>query len=175
MIIQFEERLQSFQQSRETNQRAIQTLEAALKVYQSSALQPSPPQTPGSNAPTPTLSYILSELQDPITEIVRETIRPMLDQTRTETEHLVRQQNREVVERVWVRIELVLKVLATLTDRMDKDRSVAGSAPTNTVTVPPPVQISGSVGSVQQQLSLVEIAIQGRGQAGPSLSGWVPR
>jgi hypothetical protein len=92
----------------------------------------------------------------------------MLDQTRSETENLVKQQNREVVERVWLRIELVLKVLATLTDRMDKDRSVAGA------TVPP-VQVSGSVGSVQHQLPLVEIAIQGRGQAGPSLSGWVPR
>lgn len=68
----------------------------------------------------------------------------------------------------------MLKVLATLTDRMDKDRSVAGATATTTVTVPP-VQISGSVGSVQQQLSLVEIAIQGRGQAGPSLSGWAPR
>lgn len=164
-LIQFEERLKGFQQSRETNQRAIQTLEAALKVYQSSALQPSPPQTPGSNAATPTLSYILSELQDPITEIVRETIRPMLDQTRSETLNLVKQKNREVVERVWLRIELVLKVLATLADKVDKERSAASA------TVPP-LQVSGSV---QQQLPLVEIAIQGRGQAEPSLSGWVPR
>jgi hypothetical protein len=70
-------------------------LEAALKAYQSSASQPSPPATPSNEAVAPTSAYILSQLQEPILQVIRQHLQPMLAQSRIDTEALVRER------RIW--------------------------------------------------------------------------
>lgn len=76
----------------------------------------------------------------------------------------MKSKNKEIVEKVWQRMELVLKVLATLADRVDKEKERSAGVAT------PPAQAYDLVtapGSVQQQL-------QEQPQAGPSVSGWIP-
>ncbi|KAF9529467.1 hypothetical protein CPB83DRAFT_882892 [Crepidotus variabilis] len=120
-VIEFEERLKKFQESRDANQRTIQTLEAALKAYQTA---PSPPPTPPTQISLPTPEYILSGIQDQLIEAVRQSLQPMAEQYRKDVDDLVKANNKDVLEKVWPRMDLVMKLLATAADKLEIEQKM---------------------------------------------------
>ena len=139
LSIKVNDRLQSYIRQRESNVRTMETLEAALKAYLSSLSQPSPPSTPSDEAVAPTSAYILSQLEEPILQVIRQHIQPMLAQSRVDTETLVREKNTELVKKIWPRMESVSKLLVVVADKLDEENmptSPAAHAPTYPI---PPV------------------------------------
>jgi hypothetical protein len=67
----------------------------------------------------------MSQLEQPIIEMVRQHIQPMLAQSRMETEALVQERNKEIVRKVWPRMELLSRLLANVADKLDRENPLS--------------------------------------------------
>jgi hypothetical protein len=159
-LFKVNERLQGYVQQRESNVRTMQTLEAALKAYLSSVSHPSPPATPSEDV-APTSAYILSQLQEPILQAIRQHLQPMLTKTRIDTETLVRERNMEIVRKIWPRMELVSRLLVNVADKLDRESipmtPVTPAAPPSNVPIH---SLHPVPQSIQHQQALANLPIQ---------------
>lgn len=114
-----DERLEGYRQGREANLHKLQTLEAALQAYKASASQPSPPCTPIATSS----AYIMSSLEQPIIEMVRQHIEPMFAPSRMKIEALVQDKNQEIVSKVSPKLDLLARLLASVADKLDRQNT----------------------------------------------------
>ena len=113
------------------NTRKIETLKLAVKAYLS---------RPASPPPTPTIpppAFVLQVLEEPLTQAVRTTVQPLIEELRNDVEKLVKANNSELYSTVWEKLSHPLRVLELIRARvsgMALTTPAATSTPTTTVS-----------------------------------------
>ncbi|PPQ86937.1 hypothetical protein CVT25_009823, partial [Psilocybe cyanescens] len=117
-----EERMKEYNQIQEQNQATVNTLKQALEAYK--ATPPSPPLSPKN----PSTAYILSVIEERVTDSLRMTMKPYLEELRRDMEGSMSEKNREVYGVVWEKIAKSMKVMEKIKARIDSGVSGDGVA-----------------------------------------------
>ncbi|KJA24239.1 hypothetical protein HYPSUDRAFT_65728 [Hypholoma sublateritium FD-334 SS-4] len=119
-MLQLEERLQGYIATQKTTSATLDTLRTALKAY--TTRPPSPPMSPAPVA----APYLLETLREPLLDAVRNEMRPLVEQMRTNVEELVAEKNKLVFEATWTKLGQTLHVLMKIKDRLMENQNQAG-------------------------------------------------
>ena len=109
-----EKQFQDYVTEREKDRRTIEALQAALAAH--IAQPPSPPSSPR----IPTQSYVLDLIEEPLLDVVHTSVKPLIDDLRAEVEGMLRSQNTEIYETVWGKLSLTLRMVETISGRIEK-------------------------------------------------------
>lgn len=77
---------------------------------------PSPPRSPR----IPTQDYVLNLIEEPLLEVVHTSVKPLIDDLRTDVEDMLRNQNTEMYETLWGKLSLTLRMVSTISGRIEK-------------------------------------------------------
>jgi len=113
-ILQLERRFQNYVEEREKDRNAVEALKAALVAHV--AHPPSPPRSPR----IPTQDYILNFIEEPLLEVVHTNVKPLVDDLRSDVEHMLRNQNTELYETLWEKLSLTLRMVEAISGRIEK-------------------------------------------------------
>ena len=121
---QLQRQFTAYAQAREKDTQTLHVLEAAMKAYtNSTTAPPSPPlsPSPASSFPTSSLTseYIIQALQDPITDVLRAKMKPLIQEFRDNVEGLLKDQNAEMYGTIWERVKGALILLRTISDKLE--------------------------------------------------------
>ncbi|PFH54346.1 hypothetical protein AMATHDRAFT_135587, partial [Amanita thiersii Skay4041] len=83
----------------------VEALEAAHAAHLSRPM--SPPMSPR----IPPIDYIIQSVKEPILDVARLAIQPMLTSLREDVQALIQERNAEVYQTLWSRLSLTLKVI----------------------------------------------------------------
>lgn len=100
--------LLEYDEHRKRDEKRYRAIEAALNAYVNRP--PSPPQTPDVpviNAP----EYVVASLQPLLTDVLRENVKPFLEEVRMKVEEMVKAQNAEMYASTWEKLQLTFSVL----------------------------------------------------------------
>ncbi|KIM48569.1 hypothetical protein M413DRAFT_81422 [Hebeloma cylindrosporum] len=95
------------------NSEKIATLKLAVQAYVA---------RPASPPPTPTLpppSFVLQALEEPLTQAVRTSVQPLVEELRNDVERLVKANNSELYSTVWEKVSHPLRVLELIRARVN--------------------------------------------------------
>ncbi|KAG5635838.1 hypothetical protein H0H81_009978 [Sphagnurus paluster] len=110
-MAQMREQFKDLLEAHPKNQKRIEALEAGIDAYMNS-----PPAVPQPNLTHEQLVHLLEE---PLVDMVRENIRPLVEQLRDLVQQLLRQQNEEMYKALWGKLSLTLHMVETVSQRMD--------------------------------------------------------
>ncbi|KAG6820356.1 hypothetical protein H0H93_001548 [Arthromyces matolae] len=112
---QLQSTFQCLKESRERDQKTIAALEAAVQMYTENPVATTAPAVPSLS-----LDQIVDLMEDPLVDIVRETARPLLEDLREQVQTMLNTQNEEMYKTLWGKLSLVLKMVETISKRMER-------------------------------------------------------
>ncbi|RDB21045.1 hypothetical protein Hypma_011611 [Hypsizygus marmoreus] len=115
VFVQLQQQLQGYIQTRERDRSTITALEAALEAYV--AQPPSPPVAPQSITPENLLHFV----EEPLLDMVRANVQPVVQGLRDEVQEMLREQNQEMFKTLWGRLATTLRMVETISQRIEKD------------------------------------------------------
>ena len=122
-IHQLRRQFTAYAQAREKDTQSLQVLEAAMKAYtKSTTAPPSLPLSPSPASlffPSLIIEYLVQALQDPITDILRAKMKPLIQEFRDNVEGLLKDQNAEMYGTIWERVKGALILLRTISDKLE--------------------------------------------------------
>ncbi|KAG5727973.1 hypothetical protein E4T56_gene19408 [Termitomyces sp. T112] len=129
---QFQEmrdKFQKFEEQRQKDLKTIAALEEAVKMYTDHSPQPAIPGL--------TQDQIIHLMDEPLIDIVRAHIRPLLEQLRNKVQDMLNMQNSEMYSALWGKLSLTLRMVETISKRLERvdqgsgPAQTSGSAPQN--------------------------------------------
>ncbi|KAH0583863.1 hypothetical protein H2248_009459 [Termitomyces sp. 'cryptogamus'] len=129
---QFQEmrdKFQKFEEQRQKDLKTIVALEEAVKMYTDHSPQPAIPGL--------TQDQIIHLMDEPLIDIVRAHIRPLLEQLRNKVQDMLNMQNSEMYSALWGKLSLTLRMVETISKRLERvdqgsgPAQTSGSAPQN--------------------------------------------
>ncbi|KAG6900887.1 hypothetical protein C0993_010006 [Termitomyces sp. T159_Od127] len=122
---QFKEMQNKFhklEEERQKDQKTIAALEEAVKTYTE---DPPQPAVPGL-----THDQIIHLMDEPLLDIVRAHIQPLLEQLRNKVQEMLNTQNSEMYKALWGKLSLTLRMVETISKRLERvDQGPASAAP----------------------------------------------
>jgi hypothetical protein len=109
-----EQRFQDCVEEREKNRNAIEALKAALAAHV--AHPPSPPRSPR----IPAQDYVLNVIEEPLLDVVHSSVKPLIEDLRSEVVDMLRNQNTEMYETLWGKLSVTLRLVETISGRIEK-------------------------------------------------------
>ncbi|KAG6897583.1 hypothetical protein C0992_000171 [Termitomyces sp. T32_za158] len=121
---QFQEMQNKFHQleeERQKDRKTIAALEEAVKTYTE--------ETPQPAVPGLTHDQIIHLMDEPLLDIVRAHIQPLLEQLRNKVQEMLNTQNSEMYRALWGKLSLTLRMVETISKRLERIDQASGSAP----------------------------------------------
>ncbi|KAG6909704.1 hypothetical protein DXG01_015906 [Tephrocybe rancida] len=125
---EMQQRFESLQSDREKDRKTIAALEQAVQTYI---------DTPaGPPAPGPTHDQLVELLEEPLVDLVRATIRPVMEQLRQQVQEMLTVQNAAMYKALWGKLSMTLRMVESISKRLE--RVDQGPVPT---MAPPPLPL----------------------------------
>ncbi|KAG5642955.1 hypothetical protein DXG03_001836 [Asterophora parasitica] len=120
-LAQMTQQFQTLVAERERDHRAIAALEAALTAYTTE-----PP--PVSPYPGLTHDQLIELMEEPLLDMVRDNVKPLIELLRVQVETMLRSQNQEMYKTLWGRLSLTLRMVEAIAKRIEEADAQAAAA-----------------------------------------------
>ncbi|KAF8077937.1 hypothetical protein FPV67DRAFT_1463491 [Lyophyllum atratum] len=112
VVAQMQQQFQSYTDSREQDRKTVNALEATLQAYMN--------HPPSNAVPSLTHDQLVVRMQEPLVDIVRATVRPLIETLRDQVQKMLNCQNQEMYKTLWSKLSLTLRMVETISQRIER-------------------------------------------------------
>ncbi|GLB34944.1 hypothetical protein LshimejAT787_0205090 [Lyophyllum shimeji] len=111
-LTQMQRQFQSYVEGREKDRKTIEALDTAYQAY----INNPPTVSPA----TLTHDQLVQFLHEPLLDMVRDNVRPVIEELRLQVQDMLNQQNTEMYKTLWNKLSLTLRMVETISQRIER-------------------------------------------------------